>query len=277
MTLSDDETFLALVLLQTKSKVAILASLNTKTKTPLCINICSKKPCKCLLKYRKLIEAAVEAQNPDEDVEPEFFWYRRKRPTREAPAHYQDEDEMLHNHEKFKYPIFRDHELLEKFQQHHLGNLIIPEELEPTWSETLFCRHGSLFDQRDEKMIIVAKKITIIEQTGETTQYTKVFGRKSISPTCKCVQQPSGHQFILWNLGNGIFISYKYLLWSLHSWQSGLPMNAQVKARQTSFDNLRLQTILTESDLNRSLTGEQTLQRFFGAALIKLDLMLTSC
>ena len=263
VTLNDNDSFLALVLLKTQSKVAILSSLNSKTKTPLCINICSKKPCRCLLKYRKLIEAEVEAQNPGEDVEPEYFWDQRKRPTKEAPAHYQDEDEILHNHEKFKYPIFRDHELLTKFQDHHLGNLIIPEELEPTWSETMLCKHGSLFDHRDENMILVSQKVTIIEQSGETTRNTKVFGRKSISETCQCVQQPSGHPFILWNLGNGIFLCYKYLLWSLHSWQSGLPINAQVKARRTSFENLRLQTSLTESDLNRGLTGEQALQRFF--------------
>ena len=60
---------------------------------------------------------------------------------------------------------------------------------------------------------------------------------------------------LLWNLGNGMMISYTYLLHSLHAWQSGLPLNAQVKARRTSFENLRLQTSLTEADLNRSLTG----------------------
>ena len=256
VTLKDDDSFLALVLMKSfKSKVTILSSITSKTKKPSCINQCSTKPCKCLLMYRKLIEAAVEAQNPGEDVEPEHYWQRRKGPPKSVPNHYDEEDTVSHNHEKFQYPIFRDPNLLQKFQDHHLGNLNIPDELIPTWRDVQ-CRHGNHFDQRDENMIILSHEITIFEQSGETTQNTKVYGRKTMSSTCKCIMQPSGHAYLLWNLGNGMMISYKYLLWSLHTWQSGLPLSAQVKARRTSFENLRLQTSLTESDLNRGVMGK---------------------
>ena len=65
--------------------------------------------------------------------------------------------------------------MLQKFQDQHLGNLNIPDELIPTWRDVK-CRHGNNFDQRDENMIIVSHEITIFEQSGETTQNTKVYG-----------------------------------------------------------------------------------------------------
>ena len=67
-------------------------------------------------------------------------------------------------------------------------------------------------------MILIHKKITIVTMENEVESETNIYGRRSAGK-CKCVQQPDTHSYLLWNLGNSLFLSYHLLIRSVYDTQ----------------------------------------------------------
>ena len=98
----------------------------------------------------------------------------------------------------------------------------------------------------------------------ESTEYivdSETYGRPSAG-NCKCVLQADTHELLLWNLGSGKFVSYNFLLSSVHKMTVGMAMNAIVSSRELSLNSIGLQTTFTVKDLDRSLTGFAKLMKF---------------
>ena len=258
-TFASENSFLAVV--KRNKKVSILSSLNSKTKTPYCINICSRKPCKCFWLYKRLTEAQAAENHPGEDIEVEHYW-QRKKTSKPLPEHYEDIDKFEHHNETpFKYPIFRDNFLHNKFMEKVLGNLEIPENLIPTLKEMQTCKHNNLFSNDDSDFVMLYNKTTVHNKLCETGTSSKIFARKTVSG-CKCMLQPDTHQYLLWNLGNGRLIDYSMLLDAAHQWAHGLTLTSQIAARNAYFNNLKIHSTLTENDLDRAVTGFCALMEF---------------
>ena len=61
---------------------------------------------------------------------------------------------------------------------------------------------------------------------------------------------------MLWNLGNGKFIDYTYLVRIYHQFCEGHTITAQVASRKAYFKDIGgLETVLTERDADRAFTG----------------------
>ena len=253
---SDNEkgSFLALVRMKSQKKVSILSSINSRTLTPVCLSVCSRKPCKCFWRYKKLVESEIRAQHPGQEIEIEHYWQNRKT-MKSVPKHYDEEEPVHHNITRFTFPVKKDPFLHQKFQEKLQGNLQIPSKIIPPYNEEYKCKHNNSFISSDDALFEIAKKSTIYSAMSETTSDSIiVFGRRS-NGSCKCVQQPDTHELLLWNLGNGRLIEYEYLLSSLHQWYAGQTYTSQVSARKTFFDNLSRETTLTSSDLDNAVTG----------------------
>ena len=60
-------------------------------------------------------------------------------------------------------------------------------------------------------LVLIHQQITIVTMEKELETKTQIFGRRSVGK-CRCVQQPDTHSFLLWNLGNSIFLAYSLLI-----------------------------------------------------------------
>ena len=260
-TFESENSFLAVVKRnKNKNKVSILSSLNSKTKTPLCMR-CSRKPCKCFWVYKRLTEDKVAADHPGEDIEVEHYW-QRKKTSKPVPSHYDDvDDHESYNNTPFKYPIFRDASFHQKFVDKVLGTLEIPENIIPSTNQTKCKKHGNLFSNDDSHLVLLYNKTTIHNKLCETLTSSKIFARRTVSG-CKCLLQPDTHEYLLWNLGNGRLIDYTMILDAAHQWAHGLTLTSQISARNTYFNNLKIHSTLTENDLDRAVTGFCALMEF---------------
>ena len=221
--------------------------------TPVCINQCSKKPCKCFWLYKKHSEAQIAEQHPGEEIEVEHYW-QIKKTTQSVPNHYDGCDEPRHNRTAFIFPVKNDPILSQKFNEKLQGNLEIPSQVIPMFNAELKCKHNNIFNDNDDALFPISKKTTIYSAMSETTTDSIIiYGRRS--KMCKCVQQPDTHDLLLWNLGAGRLMEYEYLFSALHQWYAGQPFSNQVSARKSFFDNLSRWSTLTSNDLDRAVTG----------------------
>ena len=98
----------------------------------------------------------------------------------------------------------------------------------------------------------------------ESTEYivdSETYWRLSAG-NCKCVLQADTHELLLWNLGSGKFVSYNFLLSSVHKMTVGMAMNAIVSSRELSLHSIGHQTMFTVKDFDRSLTEFAKLMTF---------------
>lgn len=91
-------------------------------------------------------------------------------------------------------------------------------------------------------------------ESGEETRQVKVFGRPTVGG-CKCLSQSDCHKHLLWNLGNGVFLSYELLMLTSHQFFKGLPLNAQAMARAEVARGKGKISNLKVSDLTRGMIG----------------------
>ena len=109
------------------------------------------------------------------------------------------------------------------------GVFDIPEVLIAKYDPSLLCKHGSVFDQSDDKLYEECSRIVIFTGSTELFKDCRVMSRLT-GGDCRCRQQPSGHDHLLWHLGSGKFVDYLAAYSFVHQWRgSGISMYEFVK------------------------------------------------
>ena len=129
-----------------------------------------------------------------------------------------------------------------------------PQNLYPTYQDSIVCKHGHQFRNDEDGCFLLHSSSKFYTETAETVLRMKVYGRKSAGD-CGCIQQPSGHCFMGYSIGNGKFIDYGWLLLAFTKFTKGHPINGQYEARREFFSNIKVHTSLSLSDFNKAVLG----------------------
>ena len=229
-TLIEEDQFLAVV--QKKKKISVLCTLSKKMKKPICQR-CSSKPCNCYVFYKEAVERNHRQLFPNE--EPQFFWDQRKNDKPQPNNHYENNESFKFGYNKAKvlYPLTRDPEFHAKLLQ----DIDLPDRIDPVFRPDILCSHGAQFDPNDNMMKLIHKTVTIYSKDGETTKNTSLYGRPTLAD-CRCYLQPDLKDYCLWNSGTSKLFTYTFLLSAVHKLSTGVPINAQVSARELNFTAL---------------------------------------
>lgn len=243
-----------------KNKVTILNTMTGGLKTPVCSNACVTRGCKCVRNYEQLVTEHRRALSGNPNLEVKFFWNRTKQPQKQPPQHYdcQDEDKYQYGFNKapVKLPIRRDVFLKQKFEEQRNNSLVYPDRFVPRYEPNNRCKHGHLFSEDDTKLKVLYNSAMKYSENCEEKLDIPIYGRPSAS-TCKCVQQPDTHPWLMWNAGGGHLLCYQYLLAALMKFNSGVPYNAQHSARADSLSiNWDIKTALGYHTFLRSVIGK---------------------
>ena len=148
-------------------------------------------------------------------------------------------------------------------------NFAYPDELIPTNDLTVKCKHGNSFDGG---LIPLGAKVTVIHENRDEVLNTKNFARTSNS--CKCRLQKDTHDLALWNLGNGRFLDYAFLLAVFHDFNEGMSLTSRVESRVRTIKGKGTgrTSVLTVKDLDRGYVGF-----CFNMELEREDFMCEEC
>ena len=263
--LRHDEYFLCAI--QTAGVISLLFTVSKRQKSPMCSQ-CSSPKCKCFRMYTKEKQ---DRQTGDHDCNRDDDWPSSEEETdHQRISHYEDDmamDDYNHrfgyNQEFIQYPINRDPEVQSHFLERLSGKYEFPDKIIPEYKEHFSCTsHGNNYDPDDNNLVEKSQNIIVYTENGDFVFNTKVMARPSIG-SCKCVQQPSGHPYLLWHLGHGKMVDYLLPYKYMHKWRSsGISMHALFQSRRQSLCSLGINSSMTYQELNKSICGFFSVIRF---------------
>ena len=216
---------------QSAGAISLLFTVTKRQKNPMCSR-CSSPKCKCFKMYQK---KKLDRQVGDHDGDMDDDWPSSEEEVEsQRTEHYQDDlpmDDHHHrygyNHEPIQYPIHDDPEVQSCWLKRLNGDYNFPDKIFPVYNPSATCTaHGSGYDPDDSNLIEQSENMVVYMENSDVIYNTKTMARATVGD-CRCRQQPSGHSYLLWHVGNGKMIDYMLPYKYMHEWRSsGISMHA---------------------------------------------------
>ena len=159
-----------------------------------------------------------------------------------------------YNKQKLLYPIYRNPDLLEKFQDQITHNLQYQDTYSHVFEANDFCKHGNQFDPSNDSLVKVASTVTIYHENIEEVRDIDIYARKSAG-NCSCLIQPDLSRELLWNLGGKKLISYTFLNSAILKFVNGHAFSGQIQSRAELLKSYGADTTLTKQDFRKAVAG----------------------
>ena len=223
--LRHDELFLCAT--QSGGVVSLLFTVTKRQKNPIC-SLCPSPKCKC---YKMYLSEKHDRQAED-DVSHEDDWPSSGEECEgQRIDHYQDDlpfEDYNHrygyNTETILYPIHDDPRIHAVWLQRANGKYEFPAIITSVFDRNILCGHGNGFDPDDNNLVLQSSNIVVYMENIDAVHESKTYSRPTVGD-CRCKQQASGHQYLLWHVGNGKMVDYLMIFKYMHNWRSsGFPM-----------------------------------------------------
>ena len=260
-----------------ENKISILFTVTQKQKIPFC-SLCFSRKCKCYRIYKvhmkSLEENEVnlmesddedEIENVDDNEEQQNNYVDVDEEEDDAEEHYDDPityddhiNKFGYNHTKVTFPY--DENMRRKYMRRKDRYYDLPADgFKPTYYEVLQCKHNISYNPDDQSLFKITSKIVIFTEDGNLVENISNFGRPSLCQF-NCAQQTDTTEFLLWNLGGGQFMNYKFLYNHILDWHaSGTTKQSAWQSRENFHKSLSQNqnenVKLSKQNFNRACNG----------------------